>query len=96
MLYEVITVVPLIVHVHLIGFIVLARSPAQLNFNWEDSDLIKTAGRQAAVVVGRYRVGDGVHSGREGVVQLHGETAYGAVPGGKIERRPGDKSYNFV
>jgi putative PEP-CTERM system histidine kinase len=42
-------VVPLIVHVHLIGFIVLARSPAQLDFNWEDSDLIKTAGRQAAV-----------------------------------------------
>ena len=42
-------VVPLIVHVHLIGFIVLARSPAQFNFNWEDSDLIKTAGRQAAV-----------------------------------------------
>ena len=42
-------VVPLIVHVHLIGFIVLARSPAQHHFNWEDSDLIKTAGRQAAV-----------------------------------------------
>jgi putative PEP-CTERM system histidine kinase len=42
-------VVPLIVHVHLIGFIVLAQSPAQANFNWEDSDLIKTAGRQAAV-----------------------------------------------
>jgi putative PEP-CTERM system histidine kinase len=42
-------VVPLIVHVHLIGFIVLAQSPAQLHFNWEDSDLIKTAGRQAAV-----------------------------------------------
>jgi putative PEP-CTERM system histidine kinase len=42
-------VVPLIVHDRLIGFIVLARSPAQLHFNWEDSDLIKTAGRQAAV-----------------------------------------------
>jgi putative PEP-CTERM system histidine kinase len=42
-------VVPLIMHVHLIGFIVLARSPAQHHFNWEDSDLIKTAGRQAAV-----------------------------------------------
>jgi putative PEP-CTERM system histidine kinase len=42
-------VVPLIVHVHLIGFIILARSPAQLDFNWEDSDLLKTAGRQAAV-----------------------------------------------
>ncbi|MEN8107610.1 MAG: XrtA/PEP-CTERM system histidine kinase PrsK [Pseudomonadota bacterium] len=42
-------VVPLIVHDHLIGFIVLAHSPAQLHFNWEDSDLIKTAGRQVAV-----------------------------------------------
>ncbi|UCC56396.1 MAG: PEP-CTERM system histidine kinase PrsK [Gammaproteobacteria bacterium] len=42
-------VVPLIVHDHMLGFIVLARSPAQHHFNWEDSDLIKTAGRQAAV-----------------------------------------------
>ena len=42
-------VVPLIVHEKLIGFVVLARSPAQQHFNWEDSDLIKTAGRQAAV-----------------------------------------------
>jgi putative PEP-CTERM system histidine kinase len=42
-------VVPLIVHDRLIGFVVLARSPAQHHFNWEDSDLIKTAGRQTAV-----------------------------------------------
>ncbi len=42
-------VVPLIVHGHMLGFIVLARSPAQSHFNWEDSDLVKTAGRQAAV-----------------------------------------------
>jgi putative PEP-CTERM system histidine kinase len=42
-------VVPLIVHDDLLGFIVLARSPAQTHFNWEDSDLVKTAGRQAAV-----------------------------------------------
>jgi putative PEP-CTERM system histidine kinase len=42
-------VVPLVLHEHLLGFIVLARSPAQSNFNWEDSDLIKTAGRQVAV-----------------------------------------------
>jgi putative PEP-CTERM system histidine kinase len=42
-------VVPLIVHEHLLGFIVLARSPAQSHFNWEDSDLVKTAGRQVAV-----------------------------------------------
>jgi putative PEP-CTERM system histidine kinase len=42
-------VVPLIVHGYLLGFIVLARSPAQHHFNWEDSDLLKTAGRQVAV-----------------------------------------------
>ena len=42
-------VVPLIVHDHMLGFIVLARSPAQNHFNWEDSDLVKTAGRQVAV-----------------------------------------------
>lgn len=42
-------VVPLIVHDQLLGFIVLARSPVQTYFNWEDSDLVKTAGRQAAV-----------------------------------------------
>lgn len=42
-------VVPLIVHRHMLGFIVLVRSPAQHNFNWEDSDLIKIAGKQVAV-----------------------------------------------
>jgi putative PEP-CTERM system histidine kinase len=42
-------VVPLIVHDYLLGFIVLASSPAQTHFNWEDSDLVKTAGRQVAV-----------------------------------------------
>jgi len=42
-------IIPLIVHDHMIGFVVLARSPAQHHFNWEDSDLIKTAGRQVAV-----------------------------------------------
>ena len=42
-------VVPLIVHDHMLGFIILAHSPAQNHFNWEDSDLVKTAGRQVAV-----------------------------------------------
>jgi putative PEP-CTERM system histidine kinase len=42
-------VIPLIVHNRMLGFIVLARSPAQQHFNWEDSDLVKTAGRQVAV-----------------------------------------------
>jgi putative PEP-CTERM system histidine kinase len=33
----------------MLGFMLLASSPAQHHFNWEDSDLVKTAGRQAAV-----------------------------------------------
>jgi putative PEP-CTERM system histidine kinase len=41
-------VVPLMEHEALLGFIVLARSRARISFNWEDSDLLKIAGRQAA------------------------------------------------
>lgn len=42
-------VVPLMLNDTLLGFIVLSRSPShQRYFNWEDSDLLKTAGRQAA------------------------------------------------
>ena len=44
-------VVPLILHERLSGFVVLARSeisPVKRHFNWEDCDLLKTAGRQAA------------------------------------------------
>lgn len=41
-------IVPLILHERLLGFVVLARSRGQVNLNWEVSDLLKTAGRQAA------------------------------------------------
>ncbi len=41
-------VVPLMVHEDLIGFMALARPRSERGFNWEDSDLLKTAGRQAA------------------------------------------------
>ena len=41
-------VVPLILHEQLIGFIVLAESHGRLAVNWEVSDLLKTAGCQAA------------------------------------------------
>lgn len=41
-------VVPLILHERLLGFVVLARSRGQLKLDWEVSDLLKTAGRQAA------------------------------------------------
>lgn len=48
-------VVPLILQDHLMGFIVLLRSPAhERYFNWEDSDLLKTAGRQAASHLAQY------------------------------------------
>src|SRR3989344_4281148 len=40
---------PLILHERLLGFVVLTRSPAShKDFNWEDSDLLKTSGSQAA------------------------------------------------
>ncbi len=41
-------VTPLMLHDRLMGFIVLTRSPSPQHFNWEDCDLLKTAGRQAA------------------------------------------------
>ncbi len=42
-------VVPLMLQDTMLGFVVLTKSPAHMYyFNWEDSDLLKTAGRQAA------------------------------------------------
>lgn len=42
-------IVPLILHERLLGFIILARSNDNYrHFNWEDSDLLKIAGRQVA------------------------------------------------
>ncbi|MGA9992612.1 MAG: XrtA/PEP-CTERM system histidine kinase PrsK [Thiobacillaceae bacterium] len=40
--------IPLMHHEYLIGFIVLTHSLARIRVNWEVSDLIKTAARQAA------------------------------------------------
>ena len=48
-------VVPLMLQDHLMGYVVLLRSPAHKRyFNWEDSDLLKTAGRQAASHLSQY------------------------------------------
>ena len=41
-------VVPLMHHEGLVGFVVLAQSRAPRACNWEDNDLLKTAGREAA------------------------------------------------
>lgn len=48
-------VAPLILDESLLGFVVLTRSPShERYFNWEDSDLLKTAGRQAASHLSQY------------------------------------------
>ncbi|NIR32685.1 MAG: PEP-CTERM system histidine kinase PrsK [Gammaproteobacteria bacterium] len=41
-------VVPLLQHNELLGFVVLARSRTLRDLNWEDMDLLKTLGREAA------------------------------------------------
>ncbi len=49
-------IVPLMLEDHLLGFVVLAQSPAlKRYFNWEDSDLLKTVGRQVASHLGQYK-----------------------------------------
>ncbi len=42
-------VVPLLVNRHLYGFVVLAKPRAPRDFDWEDIDLLRTAGRQVAI-----------------------------------------------
>jgi len=42
-------IVPLMLQAELYGFVVIARPRAERDFNWEDIDLLKTAGRQVAV-----------------------------------------------
>lgn len=42
-------VVPLMLQSGLFGFMVIARPRAKREFNWEDIDLLKTAGRQVAI-----------------------------------------------
>ncbi len=47
--------VPLMLQDSMLGFVILNRSPSHLDyFNWEDSDLLKTAGRQAASHLAQY------------------------------------------
>ncbi|HQU15305.1 MAG: hypothetical protein B7Z66_13640 [Chromatiales bacterium 21-64-14] len=41
-------IVPLMLHERLLGFVVLSHPPMHRRYNWEDFDLLKTAGRQAA------------------------------------------------
>ena len=48
-------VVPLMLHDELLGFVVLKHSLGKLTFNWEVSDLLKVASRQAAAHLAQMR-----------------------------------------
>lgn len=48
-------VVPLMLHEELLGFVVLKHSLANVTFNWEVSDLLKVAARQAAAHLAQMR-----------------------------------------
>ena len=51
-------VTPLILHDETVGFVVLARSRGRIAVNWEVSDLLKTAGAQAATYVAQAQAAD--------------------------------------
>ena len=48
-------VIPLMLHEELLGFVVLKHSLGNANFNWEVSDLLKVAARQAAAHLAQMR-----------------------------------------
>jgi len=58
-------VVPLMQDVKLLGLIMLKRSPMQREFNWEDRDLLKTAGRQAAAHIAQLMATQALIEARE-------------------------------
>lgn len=58
-------VVPLFTHEALIGFMVLSRPRSERGFNWEDSDLLKTAGRQAAAHLAQAAAQDALAQARQ-------------------------------
>lgn len=58
-------VVPLIHHEGLVGFVVLARPRAPRSCNWEDNDLLKTAGRQAASHLAQMEVAEALANARQ-------------------------------
>ena len=57
--------VPLVEAGELIGIVLLAKPRAQRSFNWEDSDLLKTAGNQAAVYLAQYRASQALVDARQ-------------------------------
>jgi putative PEP-CTERM system histidine kinase len=58
-------IVPLILHERLMGFIVLADARSPREFNWEDSDLLKTVGRQVAVYIAQIQATEALVAARQ-------------------------------
>jgi len=58
-------IVPLILHEQLMGFMVLADARSPRDFNWEDSDLLKTAGRQVAVYIAQIQANEALVESRQ-------------------------------
>jgi putative PEP-CTERM system histidine kinase len=58
-------VVPLLWHEKLIGFMVLAQSLGKATFNWEMSDLLKTAARQATAHLAQARAAEALTVARQ-------------------------------
>jgi putative PEP-CTERM system histidine kinase len=58
-------IVPLMQDIKLLGFILLKRSPVKTEFNWEDRDLLKTAGRQAAAHIAQLMATQALIEARE-------------------------------
>lgn len=57
---------PLILHDKLLGFVVLTRSQAShKHFNWEDSDLLKTSGSQAASYLAQHAISQALAEARQ-------------------------------
>src|SRR5574340_831537 len=58
-------IVPLLLHDELLGFVVLKHSLAKIGFNWEVSDLIKVAARQAAAHLAQMRAANALIVARQ-------------------------------
>src|SRR5574340_1356164 len=58
-------VVPLLLHDELLGFVVLKHSLGKVSFNWEVSDLLKVAARQAAAHLAQMRASNALIVARQ-------------------------------
>ncbi len=58
-------IVPLMQHEHLLGFLVLAQARASHDIDWEDCDLLKTAGRQVASYLGQLQATEALFDARQ-------------------------------